>query len=94
LELTVNVPPTDPELLGAKVTLKLTLCPGLSVAGGLIPLYEYPVPLPAMFEIVMAALSEFVSVSCKVFELETATPLKLNVAGLAVRDPVPLPPVP
>jgi len=40
-----KVPNTLPALAGAKATLKVVLCPGLSVKGTVSPLVEKPLPV-------------------------------------------------
>ena len=44
-EVIVIAPPVLPGDGGMKVTLKVTLCPAVSVTGALIPLRLNPVPL-------------------------------------------------
>jgi hypothetical protein len=51
-ELIVTLPLTAPADFGAKETLKLALCPAVSVTGALIPLRLNPVPLIPTWEIV------------------------------------------
>lgn len=63
VEVTVTLPLTVPAETGAKVTLKVALCPALSVAGVEIPLTEKPDPLLATFEIVSVEPPVFVTVS-------------------------------
>ena len=46
-ELIVTVPLALPAEVGANVTLKLALCPAVSVTGAVIPLKVNPVPLTA-----------------------------------------------
>ena len=51
-EVTVAVPGNVPADVGAKVTVKVALCPAVNVTGGVIPVTLYPVPVAATAEIV------------------------------------------
>jgi hypothetical protein len=51
-EVTVTVPGNVPADVGAKVTVKVVLCPAVSVTGGVIPEMLNPVPDAATAEIV------------------------------------------
>jgi hypothetical protein len=44
-DVTVAAPGNVPAEVGANVTVKVVLCPGVNVAGGVIPLRLNPVPL-------------------------------------------------
>ena len=46
-EVTVRLPPALPADDGANETLKVALCPAVSVTGVVIPLTLYPAPLTA-----------------------------------------------
>lgn len=63
LEVTVRLPLALPEATGLKLTLKLTLCPAVSVTGAVIPLTLNPVPLLPICEIVTVEPPVFVSFS-------------------------------
>ncbi len=63
VEVTVTLPLALPAVTGAKVTLKVALCPAVSVAGVEIPVTEKPVPLLATFEIVRVEPPVLVTVS-------------------------------
>jgi hypothetical protein len=65
LEATEMVPVTEPELVGAKVAVKVTLWFELRVMGKVNPLIENAAPVTLAFEIVTAEPPEFVSVSNK-----------------------------
>jgi hypothetical protein len=51
-EVTATVPGKEPADVGAKVTVKVVLCPGVNVTGGVIPEMLNPVPDSATTEIV------------------------------------------
>jgi hypothetical protein len=51
-EVTVTVPGKEPAEVGANVTVKVVLCPGVNVTGGVIPEMLNPVPDAATTEIV------------------------------------------
>jgi hypothetical protein len=51
-EVTVTVPGNVPADVGANVTVKVVLCPAVSVTGGVIPEMLNPVPDAATAEIV------------------------------------------
>ena len=51
-EVTATVPGKEPAEVGAKVTVKVVLCPGVNVTGGVIPEMLNPVPDSATTEIV------------------------------------------
>lgn len=44
-EVTVTLPVTDPEIMGANLTAKVVLCPALKVKGAVIPLRVKSEPL-------------------------------------------------
>ena len=62
-EVTVTVPLNVVTLVGAKVTVNVVLCPGVSVTGGVIPEMLNPVPDSATAEIVALVPPVLVSVS-------------------------------
>jgi hypothetical protein len=86
-EAMANDPVADPPAAGAKVTLNVTVWPGLNVAGGLMPLMLNPVPLGVIEEIVSALPPEFERVSDRVLVEPVATFPKLRLAGLALTVP-------
>jgi len=51
-EVTATVPGKEPAEVGAKVTVKVVLCPGVNITGGVIPEMLNPVPVAATAEIV------------------------------------------
>jgi len=51
-EVTATVPGKEPAEVGANVTVKVVLCPGVNVTGGVIPEMLNPVPDSATTEIV------------------------------------------
>ena len=51
-EVTATVPGKEPAEVGANVTVKVVLCPGVNVTGGVIPEMLNPVPDAATTEIV------------------------------------------
>jgi hypothetical protein len=62
-EVTVTVPANVPADVGANITVKVVLCPGVSVTGGVIPEMLYPAPATATAEIVALVPPVFVTVS-------------------------------
>ena len=92
-DVMVTLPLTAPLAAGVKVTVKVVLCPAVSVTGKLSPLKLNPVPLADAAEIVTLDPPLLVSVSDKLALLPTCTEPKLKLVGLA--DKVPwLTPVP
>ncbi len=87
LEAMANEPVADPFAVGAKVTLNVTVWPGLKVAGGLTPLILNPVPLGVIEEIVRALPPEFERTSDRVLVEPVATLPKVRLAGLALIVP-------
>jgi hypothetical protein len=63
VETADSVPLAEPEEVGAKVTLKVTLCPAESVVGKLRPVIEKPAPLMAASEMVIVDPPVLVNVS-------------------------------
>ena len=92
-EVMLMLPLADPDAIGAKVKVKLVLCPALKVRGVLIPPSAKPDPLTATCEIVMLDELELVTVSASDCVLPTVTLPKFKLAGFEPRDPaaVPLP---
>jgi len=62
-EVTVSVPGNVPADVGANFTVKVVLCPGVNVTGGVIPEMLNPVPDAPTAEIVALVPPVFVSVS-------------------------------
>jgi len=93
-ELIVSLPAAAPLVCGLKLTWKVALCPALIVTGGLMPLNWKPWPGAVICEIVIALLSEFVTVSDRVLVVETGTVPNPRLAGLALREPEVVVPVP
>ena len=62
--VTVTDPVTLPAAVGAKVTDKVAVADGFSVAGAVTPLTETPVPVAATAEMFTAAVPEFVKTTC------------------------------
>jgi hypothetical protein len=62
-EVTVTVPLNVPADVGANFTVKVVLCPGVNVTGGVIPEMLYPVPAVPTAEIVALVPPVFVTVS-------------------------------
>jgi len=61
-EVTVTFPFALPVVVGAKVALKVALCPAASVIGEAMPLKVNPVPLIAIWEMLTLALPELVTI--------------------------------
>ena len=62
--VTLTEPVTFPAAAGAKVTERVAVAEGFSVAGVAIPLTETPVPVAAIPEMLTAAFPEFVKITC------------------------------
>jgi|SRR5271163_1687742 len=86
-EVTVTLPLTAPADVGVNETLKLVLCPEVSVTGTLVPLRLNPDPLTAMAEIVTDEPPVFVTVSDSVVLTPTCTLPKLRLVGFEPRVP-------
>jgi hypothetical protein len=80
-EVMVTLPLALPAVTGAKVTLKVALCPAVSVAGVEIPLTEKPVPLLATFEMVRVEPPVLVTVSDSTCLLPSETLPKFKLVG-------------
>jgi len=87
LSLIVIPPFTKPLDWGANVTLKLVLCPGESVNGGVNPLKLKPLPVAVAWEILRLEPPEFVRVSEVVRLLPIETLPKPMLAGDAAKEP-------
>jgi hypothetical protein len=92
-DVTVTLPVALPVAAGANFTLKLTLCPLLSVRGKVNPLRLKPVPDAAAAVIFRLEPPEFVKVSVMVWLFPTTTLPKFREEGLADNAPsaAPLP---
>jgi len=88
-----RLPVALPPDVGAKATLKVTLCPAARLSGGVIPLKLNPVPPDVIWEMVNDEPPELVSVSESEALVPAGTPPKLRLAGLAASWPgvVPVP---
>ena len=86
-DVIVTVPLALPADVGLKETLKVALCPAVSVRGVLIPLRLYPVPLIPTWEIVTLVPPVLVSVSDKAWLLPTVTLPKLRLVGFDATVP-------
>ena len=64
-EVTVTLPLALPADCGVNATVKVALCPDVSVTGAVIPVKLYPVPLVPTWEIVTLEPPVFVTVSDK-----------------------------
>ena len=62
VEVIVRFPAKLPPFCGAKVALKVVLCPAARLSGRTIPLMPNPAPLGVICEIVRAEPPEFVKV--------------------------------
>lgn len=90
-EVMLMLPLADPDAIGAKVKVKLVLCPALKVRGVLTPPSAKPDPLTATCEIVMLDELELVTVSASDCVLPTVTLPKFKLEGFEPRDPEPVP---
>lgn len=63
VEVTVRLPLALPADCGVKVTVKVVLCPGVSVTGAVIPARLNPVPLTPICETVTLEAPVLVNVS-------------------------------
>jgi hypothetical protein len=80
---TETLPLALPEAVGAKVTLSVAVCPGVSVVFALTPLALYPVPLVLTPEIVTFEFPVFVRATFCVPPLPALTLPKLRLVGFA-----------
>jgi hypothetical protein len=86
-EVMVTLPLALPAETGANVTLKVALCPAVSVAGVEIPLTEKPDPLLATFETVRVEPPVLVMVSVSTCLLPSVTLPKFKLVGFAPSAP-------
>ena len=88
-DVTVTLPLALAVDVGAKVTVKLALCPAVSVTGGLIPLSLKPAPLIPTCETVTVALPILLTVCDSGKLVPVCTVPKFRLVGLAPNVPVP-----
>jgi hypothetical protein len=87
-ETRVRFAVTEAAVLGAKVTLKVTLCPADKFAGSVSPLIE-KAALPTLAEEIVTVLPPvFVTVSGRLALLPTGMLPNASVVGLDVTEPV------
>ena len=93
LEVMVTLPLAAPAEVGANDTLKLVLCPEVSVTGAVIPVMLNPVPLTPTAEMVTLDPPVLVTVSDRVCLFPTTTLPKLRLVGFDESAPgaVPVP---
>jgi hypothetical protein len=84
LLVTMTLPVTFPEPVGAKVTFKVTAFPGVRMSPLDMPLTLKPGPEMLSFEMVMLELLELVSVTLLLLLAPTFIDPKLKVEGLTV----------
>jgi hypothetical protein len=94
LLVTVTAPVTLPAAVGLKITLKLSCCVGVRVAGVPAPLRLNPVPEAAMLETVTLTFPVLVTVSVCVAEVPVFTLPKLRLVALNESAGVAATPVP
>src|SRR5262249_47568509 len=87
VEVTVTVPDALVAAKGANVTLKVVLCPAVSVKGVVIPLNEKPVPVIVALLMVTLDPPEFVMVAVCFWLCPTCTVPNANVFDPVVRAP-------
>jgi hypothetical protein len=89
-----RLPPCVAAVSGVKVTLTVTLCPGLRAKGREGPLNENP--LPIVWNVEMVVRCELVSTTGTVELVPIATEPNDTIEGLAVKDvlPAPVPSIP
>jgi hypothetical protein len=90
-EVIVTRPDTVPAVWGVKLTLKVVLWPGLTVAGVEIPLRLNPVPFITICEMVTAVPPVLVTVSEIDCWLPTVTLPKASLEGLLASCPAAIP---
>lgn len=88
-DVTVTLPLALIVDVGAKVTVKLALCPAVSVTGGVIPLRVKPVPLIPTCEMVTVELPTLVTVCERGRLVPVCTVPKFRPVGFALSAPVP-----
>jgi hypothetical protein len=91
VDVTVTLPLALPAVNGAKVTLKVALCPAVSVAGVEIPLTVNPAPLMPTCDTVTVDPPVFVTVSDNTCLLPTVTVPKFRLVGFAPTAPCAIP---
>jgi hypothetical protein len=94
LLVTVTAPATLPAAVGLKITLNVSCCVGVSVAGVLAPLRLNPVPEAAMLETVTLTFPVLVTVNVCVADVPVFTLPKLRLVVLNERAGVEATPVP
>ena len=87
--LMVSLPVTEPTAVGSNVSVRVTVCPGLRVAGRLTAEAEKPVPVTAMELTVTAAVPLEVRVTVCVVELFTTIPPNAMLVAFTVSAGVP-----
>ena len=90
-DVSVTLPLPEPVACGAKITLKVVLCPAASVVGMANPLKLNPEPLTAAWEIVRLVPPVLVTVSETDSWLPTVTLPKASLVGLLERCPGAMP---
>jgi hypothetical protein len=90
-EVSVTLPLALPADDGLNDTLKVALCPAVSVSGAVIPLRPNPVPLTPTWEIETLDPPVFVIVSDNVLLLVTCTFPKLRLVGFDPSAPAAVP---
>jgi len=86
-EVTVTLPLAVAADAGVKVTVKLALCPGVSVTGVEIPCMAKPVPLTPTLEIVTVEPPVLVTVSGSGWLVPVCTVPKFKLVGFAPSAP-------
>jgi len=76
---------------GVNVTVKVKLCPGLRLTGGVSPLIPNPVPVTVACRMVTDALLKLVTATDWLCLVPTGTLPKLILAGFATNPGVPVP---
>src|SRR5450631_1787268 len=87
VDVTVTLPLALPAESGVKVTLKVALCPAVSVAGVEIPLTVKPAPLMPTCDTVNVDPPVFVTVSDNTCLLPTVTVPKFRLVGFSSTAP-------
>ena len=87
VDVTTMLPVALAADVGVNVTVKVALCPAVSVTGVVMPLKSNPVPLTATREIVTLEPPVLVTVSDKDLLLPTITLPKLRLLGLDPKAP-------
>src|SRR3984885_3506655 len=90
-DVTVTLPLALAVDVGAKVTVKLVLCPAVSVTGVEIPFSVKPVPLIPTFEIITVEPPVLVTVSVSGSLVPVGTVPKLRLVGFAPSAPTAAP---